>query len=64
MTISASDYEVAAREVTQARVAFAAAVQPYVPMDWILRNVFKLTEEEISRRNPLDDFARQVFEGA
>jgi hypothetical protein len=60
----ASVYETAAAEVRAARAAFAVKAAPYASQDWILRNVFKFTEDEISRCNPLDHFARQVFEGA
>jgi hypothetical protein len=64
MAISASDYEVAAREINEARNAFAQKVWPFVSNDWSMRNIFKLTDEEISRRYPLDDFVQQVYRGA
>ena len=64
MANAASLYETAAAEVREARINVAKFVSPFVSQDWILRNVFKLSDEEISRLNPLDDFARQVFGGA
>lgn len=62
--MTASVYEKAVFEVSQARNELAMRLAPFVSRDWILRNVLKLTDDEISRRSPLDDFVRQVFEGA
>jgi len=64
MANTASVYEVAFQEINTARLSFAKTIRPFVSRDWILRHVFKLSDEDISRLDPLDDFARQVFEGA
>jgi hypothetical protein len=53
-----------ALEVQLKRLRVAHQLKPFVSKDWILKHVFKLSDEDISRLNPLDDFARQVFEGA
>lgn len=47
MTVPSNIYELAAMEVKNARADFAARVQPYVSAQWILDNVFKLSDEEI-----------------
>ncbi len=47
MTVPSNIYELAAMEVKNARADFAARIQPYVSMRWLLDNVFKLPEEEI-----------------
>ena len=47
MTVPSNIYELAAMEVKNARADFAARIQPYVSMHWLLENVFKLPEDEI-----------------
>ena len=47
MTVPSNIYELAAMEVKNARADFAARIQPYVSMQWLLENVFKLSDEEI-----------------
>jgi hypothetical protein len=47
MTVPSNIYELAAMEVKNARADFAARIQPYVSMRWLLENVFKLSDEEI-----------------
>jgi hypothetical protein len=47
MTVPSNIYELAAMEVKNARADFAARIQPYVSMRWILENVFKLSDSEI-----------------
>ena len=47
MTVPSNIYELAAMEVKNARADFAARVQPYVSMQWLLENVFRLSDDEI-----------------
>jgi uncharacterized protein YdcH (DUF465 family) len=47
MTVPSNIYELAAMEVKNARADFAARIQPYVSMHWLLENVFKLSDDEI-----------------
>lgn len=47
MTVPSNIYELAAMEVKNARADFAARIQPYVSMRWLLENVFKLSDDEI-----------------
>jgi hypothetical protein len=47
MTVPSNIYELAAMEVKNARADFAARIQPYVSMRWLLENVFKLSDAEI-----------------
>lgn len=49
MTVPSNIYELAAMEVKNARADFAARAQPYVSLNWIRENVFKLSEEEIAK---------------
>lgn len=49
MTIPSNIYELAAMEVKNARADFAARVQPYVSMRWILENVFKMSDDDITK---------------
>lgn len=48
MTVPSGIYELAQREVQNARADFASRMMPFVSMDWIRRHVFKLTDEEIA----------------
>lgn len=47
MTVPSNIYELAAMEVKNARADFAARIQPYTSMRWLLENVFHLSDEEI-----------------
>jgi len=49
MTVPSNIYELAAMEVKNARADFAARVQPYVSMRWILENVFKMSDDEMTK---------------
>ena len=49
MTVPSNIYELAAMEVKNARADFASRVQPYVSLNWIRENVFKLSEEHIAK---------------
>jgi hypothetical protein len=47
MTVPSNIYELAAMEVKNARSDFAARIQPYMSRQWVLENVFKVSEREI-----------------
>lgn len=49
MTVPSNIYELAAMEVKNARADFAGRVQPYVSRQWILENVYKISDEEIKK---------------
>jgi intein/homing endonuclease len=58
MTVPSNIYELAAMEVKNARADFAARIQPYVSMRWLLENVFRLPDDEI------DEIEKQRFREA
>lgn len=47
MTMPSGIYALAQYEVKNSQADFAARVEPYVSKDWIRRNVFKLSDDEI-----------------
>lgn len=47
MTAPSGIYALQALEVRNARADFASRIQPFVSVDWIRRNIFNLTDEEI-----------------
>jgi hypothetical protein len=57
-TISASDV------IQELRHEYVRHLSGFVSDRWILRQIFKFTDEEVSRLNPMDSFIHRVFEGA
>ena len=49
MTVPSGIYELAHMEVKNARADFAQRIQPFVSQRYILKNVFKMTDDEIEK---------------